>query len=136
MLFVDNSSDNQLTLFLEESRKMLRKLSLKLSVLTLIFLVGASDSLAQTRVQFARGRNSATLSGSLTRGGRRSYVLRAGRGQTLTATVSSTNGKVDFTDGSVHDTQYSRTLEQSGDVYVDIDNHGSTTRYTLTISIQ
>lgn len=116
---------------------MLRKLGLKVSIIAIIFLMAASDSLAQTRVRFARGRNSATMSGTLApNGGRRSYVLRASRGQVLTATLSSTNGKVDFTQGAVHDTQFSRTIEQDGDVYVDVDNHGGRTRYTLTISVQ
>jgi hypothetical protein len=116
---------------------MLRNLSAKILLLTLVFVISASDLLAQTRVRFAKGRNSATMTGTLAaNGGKRSYVLRAQQGQTLTATLSSTNGKVDFTQGAVHDTQYSRTLDQTGDVYVDIDNHGGSTKYTLTISIQ
>lgn len=116
---------------------MLKNLSAKFLILTLVFLIAAPDLLAQTRVRFARGRTSATMSGTLApNGGRRSYVLRAQRGQILTATLSSTNGRVDFTQGSLHDTQFSRTIERDGDVYVDIDNHGGRTRYTLTISIQ
>ncbi len=82
------------------------------------------------------GSNSASISGTLARGGARIYVLRASRGQTLSATLSSGNGKVDFTQGSVHDTQYSMTLDETGDVQIVIDNHGGATRYTLTISIQ
>lgn len=117
---------------------MFKNLSAKLLLLTLIFVISASDLLAQTtRVRFARGRNSATLSGTLSaNGGSRGYVLRAQRGQVLSATLSSTNGKVDFMQGALHDTQYSKTIEQDGDVYISVDNHGGRTRYTLTISIQ
>ena len=107
-----------------------------LTLIMVLWLTGA-ETMAQTRVRFARGRNSTTLSGRLaSRGATRSYVLRASAGQTLTATLSSANGKVDFTQGSVHDTQFSRTLDTTGDVYIDIDNHGGPTGYTLTISIQ
>ena len=99
-------------------------------------LFAASSLTAQTRVKFRRGTNSATVSGRLGRGGVRSYVLRASAGQSLTATLSSGNGKVDFTQGSVHDTQFSRVLDSNGDVEIMIDNHGGPTNYTLTISIQ
>jgi hypothetical protein len=117
---------------------MLKKLVLKISVLAMMLMMMSADSLAQTRVRFQRGRNSATVRGSVgASGGSRSYVLRAMRGQTITATLSSGNGKVDFMQGSRHDTQYSRVLDSTGDVYIDIDNHGGrATTYTLTISIQ
>ena len=116
---------------------MLKKFgTVALTLVMFLWLTGA-DTMAQTRVRFARGRNSTTVSGRLgARGAARSYVLRASAGQTLTATLSSTNGKVDFSQGSQHDTQFSRTLDTSGDVYVNIDNHGGPTSYTLTISIQ
>ncbi|MEP6925290.1 MAG: hypothetical protein ABI954_12560 [Pyrinomonadaceae bacterium] len=116
---------------------MLKKVStIVLTLMMVLWLTGA-DLMAQTRVRFARGRNSTTVSGRLaSRGASRSYVLRASAGQTLTATLSSANGKVDFMQGQVHDTQFSKTLDTTGDVYVDIDNHGGATTYTLTISIQ
>ncbi|MGI8468062.1 MAG: hypothetical protein ACR2N3_06375 [Pyrinomonadaceae bacterium] len=116
---------------------MFGKTGLKILLLAVISLVAASETFAQTRVHFARGQNSATMNGTIAaNGGARHYILRAKTGQTLTATVSSGNGKVDFTQGAVHDTQFSRTVDSNGDVYVDIDNHGGRTNYTLTISIQ
>ena len=115
---------------------MLKKISVYFITLSMVLLLTSSDLMAQTRIRFARGRNSATVSGTLSNGGSRSYVLRAKSGQVITATLSSTNGKVDFTQGSVHDTQYSVTTDRNGDYYIDIDNHGGRTRYTLTISIQ
>jgi hypothetical protein len=116
--------------------KMKNKLVMKSLALAAIVLFAASSLTAQTRVKFRRGTNSATVSGKLGRGGARSYVLRASAGQSLTATLSSGNGKVDFTQGSVHDTQFNRTLDYNGDVEIMIDNHGDPTNYTLTISIQ
>lgn len=119
---------------------MLKKIAFSISVLAVLMLaIAVSDSNAQSamRVRFTRGRNSATMRGTIgANGGARHYVLRAAAGQSLTATVSSGNGKVDFTQGAVHDTQFSRTVDSNGDVYVDIDNHGGRTNYTLTISIQ
>lgn len=115
---------------------MRNKLMMKSLALAAIVLLTASSLTAQTRVRFRRGTNSATMSGRIGRAGVRSYVLRASAGQSLTATLSSGNGKVDFTQGSVHDTQYSRTLDYTGDVEIVIDNHGGPTNYTLTISIQ
>jgi hypothetical protein len=51
--------------------------------------------------------------------------------------LSSGNGGVDFTQGNLHDSQFSRMLDRNGDVYIDIDNHGNrATRFTLTVSIQ
>ena len=116
---------------------MLKRIGLKLSILAMMLTMAAADLTAQTRIRFARGRSSATVSGNLAAGATRGYVLRASAGQSLSATLSSTNGKVDFTQGSLHDTQYSQTVEENGDVYISVDNHGSrATKFTLTISIQ
>ena len=115
---------------------MMKKFGVQFLALTLVLLFAGSDVTAQTRVRFRRGTNSATMTGSIGVRGVRRYVLRARAGQTLTATLSSGNGRVDFTQGSVHDTQYSRVLDYDGDAIIVIDNHGGATRYTLTISIQ
>lgn len=116
---------------------MIKKLSAKILILSVIFLMSGFDTMAQTRIRFRRGASSATISGTLGSGVTRGYVLGARRGQVLTATLSSGNNQVDFTQGNYHDTQYSMTVERNGDVYISIDNHGRrATRYTLTVSIQ
>lgn len=103
----------------------------------MVVMISSSDLTAQTRIRFRRGSSSATVSGTLAAGVTRGFVLGARRGQILTATLSSGNGRVDFTQGDYHDTQYSTTVGRNGDVYISIDNHGNrATRYTLTISIQ
>ena len=109
---------------------------MKVLAIAMILMLTASTLMAKTRVRFQPGRNSATVTGKLGTNGAKTYVLRASKGQTLTATLSSDNGKIDFTQGNVHDTQYSITVERTGDVDVMIDNHGGPSRYTLTISIQ
>lgn len=113
------------------------RLGMKIMAAAMILLLTASTLMAaKTRVRFKPGQNSATVTGKIGPSGVKTYVLRASKGQTLTATLSSDNGKVDFTQGNVHDTQYSVTVDRTGDVEVMIDNHGGLTKYTLTISIQ
>ncbi len=116
---------------------MIKKIGLKITILAMIFVMAATDSMAQTRIRFARGRNSSTVSGTLAAGATKGFVLRATQGQVLSGTLSSTNGKADFTQGNLHDTQYSQTVDADGDVYISVDNHGNrATRFTMTISIQ
>ena len=116
---------------------MLKKVSLKFLVLALVALMSVSDSMAQTRIRFARGRSSATVTGTLAPGATKDFILGARRGQNLSAVLSCGNGKCDFTQGNLHDTQYSQYVEANGDVYISIDNHGNRpTRFTMTVSIQ
>jgi len=116
---------------------MLKKLGLKMLVLMLLGVMLTTDSLAQTRIRFARGRTSASVSGTISADGARTYVLGARRGQTLSATLSCSNGKCDFAEGDLHDTQYSQYINSSGDVEITLHNHGSrATRFTMTVSIQ
>lgn len=116
---------------------MLKKIGVNFLILSMMMLITCADLFAQTRIRFRRGSSSATVSGTLGPGVTRGYVLGARRGQVLSATLSSGNGRVDFTQGNLHDTQYSMTVERNGDVYISVDNHGSrATRFTMTVSIQ
>ena len=116
---------------------MLKKLGSKILVLMMICVMFSTDSLAQTRIRFGKGKSSASVSGSMAANGARSYVLGARRGQTLTATVSCGNGKCDFAQGDLHDTQYSEYVESNGDVTITLHNHGTrSTNFTMTVSIQ
>lgn len=123
--------------FYKEKKEMLKKTSLRASIIVMICFLLATDSLSQTRIRFARGSTSASVSGTIPAGGERTYVLGARRGQTLSATLSCRNGKCDFAQGALHDTQYSQYIETNGDVYITIHNHGkNSTRFTMTVSIQ
>lgn len=116
---------------------MLKKLGIKMLVLAMIGLMAANDTLAQTRIRFARGRSSTSVSGTMAAGGSRSYVLGARSGQTLNAALSCGNGKCDFAEGDLHDTSYSEYVDRNGDMYITIHNHGArATNFTMTVSIQ
>ena len=116
---------------------MLKKLGVKMLVLAMIGLMAANDTLAQSRIRFARGRNSASVSGRMAAGGSRTFVLGARRGQELAATLSCGNGKCDFAEGELHDTSFSEVVDRNGDTYVTIHNHGArATNFTMTVSIQ
>ncbi len=98
----------------------------------LILITGSSDLFAQTRIRFARGRTSATVSGRVNGQMDRSYVLGAKYGQWLTASVSSRNGCVEFTNGSTGISYETR----SGNNYLYIVNRcRNTTNFTITVSI-
>jgi hypothetical protein len=111
---------------------MMKKLCLTAVISTLVTIVFVSDGLAQTRIRFARGRTSATVSGTIYAGGERNYVLGARRGQELTGNVSSRNGCVKFTEGS---TSIAFTTD-SGDNIISLTNYCSrATTFTMTVSI-
>ncbi|HEY0378742.1 MAG TPA: hypothetical protein VGC87_17635 [Pyrinomonadaceae bacterium] len=109
--------------------------------LSLMLVLTAADLAAQSRIRFRRGSTSATVSGRIgvNRGvagaNYRSYVLRAGAGQTISATLSSGNDRVWF----VENDQTSLTIQTDGnhDYVIRIYNGGgNSTNYTLTVSIQ
>ena len=89
---------------------------------------------ADTRIRFAKGRTSATVSGKVSRGGRVCYFAGARAGQQFNATVSSRSGKVMIFESG--ETSYSYNVEQSGDQSVCVDNLAGATTYTLTVSIR
>ncbi|MBP9665518.1 MAG: hypothetical protein KBD94_12950 [Pyrinomonadaceae bacterium] len=92
----------------------------------------SSEADAQTRIKFARGRTSATVSGSLSGGATRTYVLGARNGQVLSGNVSSGNGCVVFSGGATS----TSFITRSGNNYVSVTNQcRRVTRYTMTVSI-
>ena len=87
---------------------------------------------AQTRIRFARGRTSATVSASLTGGATKTYVLGARYGQVLSGNVSSGSGCVVISGGATSTSFVTR----SGDNYISITNRcRRLTRFTMTVSI-
>lgn len=87
-----------------------------------------------TRIRFARGRTSATVTGQVSNGGRVCYYAGAKRGQTLSATISSGSGKVTIFESG--DTSYNYEIETSGDQSICVDNLARATSFTLTVSIR
>jgi hypothetical protein len=111
---------------------MLKKRVVQFLGIAVILLCASGLSMAQRRVTFGRGRTSASVSGSLRSGAAASFVVRCMRGQLVTATVNSGNGRVDF-GGS---RRFSLMTDRNGDIFIDITNHGRSTGYTVTIRIR
>jgi hypothetical protein len=110
-------------------------MNLKKLFLTMICLmaVGACVELgAQTRLKFAKGRSSATVSGSIGANLHRAYVLGASEGQSLSANVSSKNDCVKFTEGT---TTVNLSMKM-GNNRLSLTNYCShMTAFTMTVSI-
>jgi hypothetical protein len=98
----------------------------------LILVVSTPDLLAQTRIRFARGRTSTTVSGSLSGMGERDYVLAARYGQYLSANVSSRNGCVIFNTGA---TSAGYTTDAGNNWLRVMNTCRGRTSYTMTVSI-
>lgn len=99
-----------------------------------VLLMGAyvETAGAQTRIRFARGRTSATVSSTIASSAQRKYVLGARAGQTISANISSRNGCVVLGNGQ---TSQAYTTDQ-GDNIIDIFNNcRGATSFTLTVSI-
>lgn len=113
----------------------MKKLQFKVLLLILILAGTTLDLAAQTRINFRRGSTSATVKGTLASQGKRSYVLSARSGQTISANVSSpSSGCVGFTGSG--ESSYSDSTT-SGNNYISLSNfcRGSV-KFTLTVSIQ
>ena len=96
-------------------------------------LILNSFTFADSRIRFARGRTSATVSGRVAAGGRVCYFAGARSGQAFSATLSSNTGKVQIFESG--DTAYSYDVKTPGDQSVGVDNLGRSATYTLTVSI-
>lgn len=117
-------------------KSMVKTLSLKAFAVLMIVVMGYMEGYGQTRVRFARGRTSATVRGKLVAKGSKQYVLGAREGQTIFATVSSTNGRVTITGANGRGFTDYEVIADDGDNYIGIYNPGGATNFTLTISIR
>jgi len=106
----------------------------KLFVLIAIVSFSNLAAFADTRIRFAKGRTSATVTGRIATGGRVCYFVGAKVGQQFTATVSSRSGKVQIFESG--ETSYAYEVERTGDQSVWVDNLGGATTYSLTVSIK
>jgi hypothetical protein len=128
----------------ETGEKMLKNFGLKVLIATMIVVSLASDSLAQTRIRFARGRSATTLSGAIAPEGVREYVINVARGQTMTVQVTSGNNRLDLeiTGRNGHlawgDNGYAQVdINRNGDHYITIKNSGRrSTRFNLTVTVR
>src|SRR5688572_9218855 len=110
------------------------KLVSKLFAITAIAVFSNIAAFADTRIRFAKGRTSATVTGRLSRGGRVCYFAGARAGQQFNVTVSSRSGRVMIFESG--QTSYNYEVEQSGDQSICVDNLAGATAYSLTVSIR
>ena len=110
------------------------KIYSKLFALAAIGAFSNVAAFADTRIRFAKGRTSATVTGRVSNGGRVCYFAGANVGQQFTATVSSRSGKVVIFESG--ETSYSYQIETRGDQSVCVDNLSGATTYSLTVSIK
>ena len=112
------------------------------------------DAAAQskTRVRFARGTHSATVTGTVRGYAYRDYIVGSAAGQTMTVSVSGTNSSTILTvfapdgsnvEGAAQTDQYSGELTASGDYVVRVGmmhsaarRPGATTTFKLKIKVQ
>lgn len=123
---------------------MLKIIGLKFFVLVLVIFSFADSSLAQTRINFARGKNSATVRGTLAAGETREFALKVRFGQTLSvritpagknidAEVSNYNGHVFWVENGFGKV----VIDENDDYYVVIKNSGrAATRYSMIVTVR
>lgn len=111
---------------------------------SLIILLLSVWAVAQTttRLKFAKGRSSATVSGTIRKDKTKCFILQAKSGQEIVAKLWSKNGKVQFpftfgADEFNGGTDFNATTK-SGDNEVCVEHYlvKKATTFTLTISIR
>ncbi len=110
----------------------MNKLSLNILLLMAVLVVTSSSLSAQSRIRFAKGRTSATVSGQINGQLDRSFGLSARYGQYLSANVSSRNGCVQFSNGA---TSFSYITKAGNNSLYLINRCRNSTSFTLTVSI-
>jgi hypothetical protein len=129
------------------------KKSSRLATSVLVFLLVASlapsvgGKTITRRVQFKPGTSSAVLKGAIKKGEEIVYVLRAGKGQTLSASISGTTANNDVVFSITGpggqslmddiDTSFTGRLPETGDYRISVGMIESRySQYTLKVSIR
>lgn len=103
------------------------------TVSLVLMIACVSELFAQTRIRFARGRTSTSVSGTIGNIGERDFILRAYAGQYLSANVSSSGGCIKFS--TVETAQAFRT--DNGDNWLKLMNMcRRPASFTMTVSIR
>lgn len=99
-----------------------------------------------TRIRFAKGKSSATMSGSVGSSGMKDYIIRGNKGQELTASVTSACESVEIIvidngTGNVisenPSTEYADELPGTDDYLIRVQNGDSATcKFTLKVGIK
>ncbi|MDQ2746527.1 MAG: hypothetical protein M3T96_04620 [Acidobacteriota bacterium] len=112
---------------------MLRKITIQLLAVSMMLVMLNGDIFAQkgTRINFKRGASSASVSGALPPGGKRTYVMRVREDQEINAVVSGAGVSLD---NGMLTMKYNAP---NGDNFIEVINRTKkATKYTLTVAIQ
>ncbi|MGC2235736.1 MAG: hypothetical protein WA584_06220 [Pyrinomonadaceae bacterium] len=123
---------------------MKKLIGIKFLAVALILVSLTTDTMAQTRITFGRGRTSATVTGTLGSGSTREYVLTARESQTMTISLSSGNDEVTFDASDVHgsfgeheDGYAQFDTDANGNHWITLENTGNrATKYTMRVTIR
>lgn len=121
---------------------------LLLAAFTLSFANIASADGVTKRIKFAKGRSSATVSGTVIRSDRDTYLIGANVGQTMTVTAVSAEKnavfQIEAPDGSFlpgagetdDAKKWSGKLPESGDYKIIVGGTRGNANYKLTVAIK
>ena len=119
---------------------------LTLITLTIVLAMAAFAVQNATRIRFAKGKSSATMSGTVGNAGMKDYILRGNKGQELSATLTSTCESVqiiviDNGTGSVISeeptTEYADELPGTDDYIIRVQNTDSANcKFSLKVGIK
>jgi type II secretory pathway pseudopilin PulG len=135
-------------MFIERRNRMLKRLGLLLAIsLFALASTGLADGITK-RVRFAKDRSSVTLSNSVIRGERDTYILGAKTGQRMTVRITSVEDnavfQIESPDGTYLDnagetddaTSFSAALPENGDYRIVVGGTRGNASYRLTVSIK
>ena len=125
---------------------------LGLALIVLVFVLGAVGFAARDgitkRIKFARGKSSATLSGSVIRGDRDTYILGAKAGQRMTVRIAALENNAvfqiegprgEYLEGAGEEddaTAVTVSLPDTGDYRIVVGGTRGNASYRLTVSIR
>lgn len=114
---------------------MLRKIIVHFLMLAMILFLTSTNLLAQqTRITFAKGRTSASVSGKIEADGHKEFSVKLKRNQKVRISVRSDNGKVAIATESCEEKVWSFVNQEPQDYLILICNSGRATNYTITVS--
>lgn len=115
----------------------MKKITMKILMLTIILSLTVSEFFSQTRIKFAKGQTSRTISTIVPASSddflEWMFAVRGRPGKTMTVTVKSRTGKVHFTgEGRT----ITRRMDDETDYFIALFNDGKATRFWMTVTIR
>lgn len=121
--------------------KLSRQLGVSMALTVTLLVTNVFPLQAPKRISFQRGRSSATVSGTVAKGGPDFWVIGAKAGQTMVVHVDgdvtfgldSPRGQMTEDDGN---TSWRGQLDFDGDHTIRVYSAGGVQKYSLTVSIR